>query len=237
MKTILSLTTFLALTIAPCFAITFPSTYFDATGSTPGDVVGDPAKFDIHKLTFSNFDTTTNKLTIDIDFNYGGGFSSGAFQPFSVAGVTLNVGDLFFSAGSDKFAVAMSSHSGLTQGTLYKITSSLDAQTVLNHPSFGYRPTQEVWASNVGATVVGTGTVTATNLGGYEYDAKIVVNTNALFRASLNSDFTVEFESATRGNDVLTANVSASAPTPEPASLGMMAAGLVGLFVVSKRRA
>ena len=34
MKTILSLTTLFALTIAPSFAVTFPSTYTDATAAT-----------------------------------------------------------------------------------------------------------------------------------------------------------------------------------------------------------
>ena len=236
MKNVLSLTLLSALAIAPCFATIYPTTIYDATAATdPNDVRGDPAKFDIYSLTFSNFNTTNNTLQINIDFNYGGGFSAGKFQPFTIAGfsigstdVQLNVGDIFFASGSTQFAIVMSGHDGLNQGSLYSITGTKDAGTVLGNPVGYYRPAQAVWADAVGASEAGTGSITATNLGGYRYDAAITVSTDGAFRSLLDSSYHVEFEAATCGNDVIAGNVAATA-TPEPATMAMFAAGLMAM--------
>lgn len=132
MKTLKTFATLILLLIAPSHAITFPATFNATLG-----VIGDPAGFQINSFTFSNLDLGTNQLTMGIDFNYGGGFSSGAFQGFTIPGFTnggglaeLKVGDILFKNGSTKYAVAMSGHNGLTQGSLYQIIGTQNSQDV-----------------------------------------------------------------------------------------------------------
>ncbi len=236
MKTLRTLAALTLLSIAPSFAITFPSTFTTTLG-----VIGDPAKFQINSFTFSNLDFGTNQLTMGIDFNYGGGFTGGAFQSFlgtpgftnSGGPVELNVGDIFFSNGSTQFAVAMSGHNGLTQGNLYQITGTQTAQVVLGNPVGGdYRPNQAVWMSPTGASLVGSGVITATSLGGNHFNTQVQVNTNAAFRAFLGGNFDFTFESATCGNDVVYGTV-----TPEPESFVMLSAGLLALGLLRRKTA
>ncbi len=239
MKTLKTLATLTLLSIAPSFAMTFPATFTATLG-----VIGDPAGFQINSFTFSNFDSGTNQLTMGIDFNYGGGFMAGAFRSFSVAGFTnaggpvqLNVGDIFFNNGSTKFAVAMSGHDGLAQGSLYQITGTQKSKDVLGNPFGGnYRPNQAVWMSATGASEVGSGVITATSLGGNHFNTQVRVNTNAAFRTFLNGGFDFTFESATCGNDVVFGSVGATA-TPEPESIVMLGAGLLALGLMRRKSA
>ena len=242
MKHFLSLTLLAAFTVAPSFGTIYPTTFTDANASNdPNDVFGDPAKFDIYSLTLSNFNIGTGELAINIDFNYGGGFTAGAFQGFTIPGfsigsndVVLNVGDIFFTNSTSKFAIVMSDHDGLNQGSLYSITATQTSGSVLGNPVGYYRPTQAVWADPTGASEAGTGTVTATNNGGYRYDAAITVSTDAAFRALLDGTYDVSFESATCGNDVVEGTVAATA-TPESGTMAMLGAGLLAVGLLRRK--
>ena len=239
MKTVKTLATLTLLSIAPSLAMTFPATFNTTLG-----VIGDPAGFQINSFTFSNLELGTNQLTMGIDFNYGGGFIAGAFHSFTVPGFTngggdveLKVGDILFKNGSTKYAVAMSGHNGLTQGSLYQITGTQKSQDVLGNPVGGnYRPNQAVWMSATGASAIGSGVITASSLGGNHYNTQVKVNTNAAFRAFLGGDFDFTFESATCGNDVVYGSVGATV-TPEPESFVMLGAGLLALGLMRRKSA
>ena len=236
MKTLKTITIIALASIAPSFATIFPSTYTSTLGP-----IGAANEFQINSFTFTSLNTTTNKLALNIDFNFGGGFSSGAFQSFTVPGfanasgdVHLNVGDILFNNGGSMYAVAMSAHSGLTQGSLYKVNGTLNAQTVLGNPGGGYRPLQAVWANPVGAVTVGSGTITVASISGNHFNTTVMVNTDAAFRTFLNGTYNFAFASATCGNDVVYGSASA---TPEPASFLMLGAGLIGLSFFRRKSA
>ena len=106
MKNLLSLAALSMTLVAPAFAIVFPASFTGALGSG-----GNPAGFQIHSFVFSNFNTTTNQLTVQIDYNHNGGFSG-------------NFGDIFFSNNSVRYDLAMSGHNGMQLGSIYKVTGN-----------------------------------------------------------------------------------------------------------------
>jgi hypothetical protein len=224
----------LALTASMASAtIIIPDTY----PGTGGDVIGDLDKFDIKQVKLLN--NNANRLTIQIDFNYGNGNTS--LAPFSFAGLNLNVGDLLFDIGNNgswDFGGVVHGHGNtpgsttpLVAGGFYSVGTVLTAFDVLNYGCLTcYRPDEEVWMKT-DAKLFASGTVSPNGGGSATapstefstiYDVTFAGN-NPL----ANQEFALHFAAATCGNDVIDGVI----PAPEPATwaLGGAALGALGL--------
>jgi hypothetical protein len=206
-----------------------PLTFNDPLASQdPNDVIGDPAKFDIHYLRF------TNTLQIDIRFNYGGGTGLGAFN---IGGgfPTLNVGDLLLRTSTSTYAFVLGGHNGLNAGSLYRVTGTQTAAQVLGNPSGNYRPNAAVWGSGTGATLINAGSIQVNTVGGVSTQLLTTLNLvlNNTVINELNNGFSFSFASATCGNDLIEGNV---AGIPEPGTWAMLGAGLIGLGLLRRKR-
>ena len=195
---------------------------------------------------------TQGSGTIDLFFNYGGTITNGLFgssdefHSFTVAGLSLNVGDFFFTVnGSPDWAVIVDSHSGLAAGDLYKLSGSngaLTASQVLGNPQgLSYRPTAFVWA-NGNATHEGDGVTQVVNLSdpsngtsNAEWHVQITFTPSSdLLAAASQPGFGFPFESATSGSDIITGQTLPQ--TPEPATLGLLGVGLIAVGFLRRKR-
>ena len=230
MNSLLTLATFGLLTAGSSLATNLNLSYTTTLG-----VIGTPSQFQAHSFTFTAFDETAQKLTLNIDSNFGGGFSHGAFQPFGSG--PYNIGDIFLWNNSGaKYGIAMTSHGGLVQGDLYLAPNVFTASHEVGN--YAGRPNQEVRINPIGAVIEGAGTITAVNLGGYEYNTMVAVDaSNPGFQHLLNGQFFFDFESATCGNDVIHGAVSGfptTSATPEPSSLLLLGGGAVALGLMRR---
>jgi hypothetical protein len=238
MKTISLLVLSGALCLPALAMPSLPLTYTDVYGVGSPDVLGDTNLFDIDKVIFSSFDSTTKKLSIEIYFNYGGyNNTTQALDPFSIGYPFehLSVGDLLFYSGSNIWAVALNAHDGFVAGNLYQVTGTQTAKHVLGFDSDStfdadYRPTQAVWGDGAGKQLIGAGTVTSSLIGsGPEVLSTVTFTTDLAFQSALDSA-SFSFASATCGNDVITG------ATPEPAALTLIGGGLLGLGFLQRRK-
>ena len=230
MKTTLTLASLAFVAAATSSATPLNLTYTSTLG-----VIGTASQFQAHSFTFAAFDETSQRLTMNIDSNFGGGFSSGAFQAFGSG--PYNIGDIFLwnSLGA-KYGIAMSNHGGLVQGDLYMAPNSFNAyHEVGNHAG---RANQKVRIDPNGAVLEGAGAISAVNLGGYEYNTTVTVDaSDAGFQHLLNGQFFFNFESATCGNDVIHGTVSGiptHSATPEPSTLVLVAGGALALALIRR---
>jgi hypothetical protein len=211
--------------------------------------------------TAANFAVVSGTVTTNssgfadilLDFNYrptGNGGPSTPLGAYLLGGVTLDVGDVLFQVGGHDYGIAIASHSGSPNGSnaslfatvqaghFYESTSLLTADTVLNHPSFGFRPTADVW---LGAAVTDLGTLTETityHAGQTpDYVVELTGQLPASFLADVaaNNGLSADFASATCGNGLLVGSGTLGS-VPEPASLSLIGGGLLALALLTRRR-
>jgi hypothetical protein len=213
--------------------------------------VGTPANFAVVSGTITT--NSSGFADILLDFNYrptGNGGPTTPLGPYLLGGVTLDVGDLLFHVGTHDYGIAIADHSGspngssaslfasVLAGNFYQTTSFLTADTVLNHPSFGFRPNAEVW---LGATVTDLGQLSETvtfqagQTPDYIVELKGQLPAGFLADVAANNGLSAEFASATCGNGVLVGNGQLSS-VPEPASLSLIGGGLLALSLLIRRR-
>ena len=221
-------------------ATTFNSPY---DGQNPGSasdqdgVIGTNGQFDLQSVTFTNLSSTN--FTVKIDSNYD--FGDATLAPFSISGITLNVGDLLFNDGTEMWGVALAPHAGFTAGDLYSVNSFLTARTVLGNPQGAtYRANDDVWMNNNGdQSIAGTGTSSSINIGGDEVQTTLSFTPSAGLIAALDSgNLDVQFSSATCSNDYvsghLTGNVTST--VPEPTGFLLLGTGLIALSLIPRMR-
>jgi len=234
----------------PSYTVTIsdPFANGDACASTSCDVVAngdsDRPLFDIQQAVIS-----VNGSTISVSLSFDYGTNNTNLNAFTDAGVTLNVGDLFFtSAGQEVYVAPLASHSGLTAGDLYSVGTNgvQTAQTVLGNPvGVIYRNSATVWGnSNDSFVEAGTESIVASGSDGVtvpKFDVTLTFTDAAVAAlaadAGNESTFGIYFASATCGNDIIVGDGSISnAATPEPMSLGLVSFGLLGALVWGRRR-
>lgn len=237
----------------------------DACASTACDVVAngdaDRPLFDIQKAILT---VSGSVVTMDLYFDYGPNNTN--LNPFSDSGVNLNVGDLFFTVGGNlAFVAPLVSHNGssnggpagntIVAGDLYSINNAsgvLTAQQVLNDPTndgLVYRRSNAVWGYDNGAgslTAVlnnGVETLVGGGDGIINPEFHLTLSFNAASATTFASDaanqgnFGFYFASATCANDIIAGESSiGNSATPEPLSLGLVGAGLIGALVWGRRK-
>ncbi|HEU5321763.1 MAG TPA: hypothetical protein VFX28_13235 [Methylomirabilota bacterium] len=211
-----------------------PTASGSGAASQTSDVIGRYADFDIRSITFTQ--VASDAVTASIRFNYHGGDAS--LADWSLAGSTMRVGDLLFGAGGGyQYGVALVSHDGLDAGDLYAITGTRSSDSYLAGSGLYWRFGTPVRMQSAGATWLGGGTSSTTNLGGYEVETTLTFAPGGNFLAALMAAgaLDVHFASAICANDII--DGSLPRPVPEVGSLLLVGSGLlVGGLVLGRLR-
>lgn len=167
-------------------------------------------------------------MTAEIRFNYN--FGDASLSPYTFAGSTIEVGDLLFSvSGAYRYGVALIAHDGLVAGKLYSILGARNSDDYLGSSGLGYRFNTEVRMNPTGAVVIGDGTVSTQNIGGYELLSTLNFTPSGSFLIDLSSGLEIEFASAICANDIVQGYVGAPS-VPEPSTWLFFVTGLAGLL-------
>ena len=215
--------------------VTYTDPYGGQTnpGSNNGDVIGPLGQFDIESLAFTQLSASGGTATIRFNYHLG----DATLVPFNFLGVTLHVGDLLFSVGSEyKYGVALISHDGLAAGKLYSILGTQSSDDYLGSSGLTYRYNTPVRMDPTGAVVIGDGTVATQNIGGYELLSILNFTPSVSFLADLQSSgLGIDFSSAICANDLVNGYIS---PTemPEPSTWFLFGTGLAGLLWWRQKR-
>ncbi|MCC6390357.1 MAG: PEP-CTERM sorting domain-containing protein [Bryobacterales bacterium] len=183
-------------------------------------------------------------VQINVRMNYGQNGGDTTLSGINVGSFpTVHPGDILVTSGGNRWAIPLVTHNdftvgmaGLDAGNLYSVSGFLTSGTVLNNTSAGtYRPAEFVWGESTGAIKknTGAGSVAATLLGGSEINVAInftSADTNFLEAFSGSGSY-VQFAAATCANDLVAGN-----PVPEPMSLSLIGAGLLGLGLLKRKR-
>ena len=225
-----------------------------SNGTSYGDVIGSTSDFQINYMDVS---ISGNILTVSIDTTFGGKGDNGLFSGSTYSGKGIGYGDLFLSSawkpfGSDIGIYAGDDNSNGTvwtygfslddrygvenvehQGTLYSLNSGNNnanaslSDDFLSTSDFYYRNGQEI-AVDTGSDVTkaGKGTWdTTVNKVNFEID---------LTGTALAGSKTIALHwGMTCGNDTIEGEYS----VPEPAILGLLALGLIGIGVSKRKNA
>jgi len=221
-----------------------------AKGSLYGneDVFGYLRSFDIEKAVI---ETTATSVRIDLFFNYGqtgGDTSLGDYVSSTFP--TVFPGDVILIINGVNYVIPLVNHDAvgrnndpvqaLLANRLYTVSSLLSAQQVTGQepdPTPRYNPSALVWGNPNGK--VDTGVLASRTINGpvfAQIHVSLLLN-DAGFASTINNNLDVmffNFASATCGNDVLN-GIGQLDEAPEPATITMLGAGLLGLALFRRR--
>jgi hypothetical protein len=256
MRSGLAATFILLLSAAFCSATNLTDTFAQAQNNcnyssnapySNCDVIGDPSKFDIQSLTYSNSGGIVNLL---IYLNSGAVHQVNnqyVLGSFNDNGINLIPGDVFFYAGnvaydpSDpnttqylKYGLSLTNHGNFIAGDLYSIAGGISVETAyqaLNGSNAYYRRNEAVLMTGSGSPV-SNGSVSVSPYGNGTTNASYVVSvsfptTSGFTNLINNGQLGILFSSADCGNDVIQGKVSSQTPEPGPLMLMLTGAGLV----------
>lgn len=235
-------------------------------GTSYGDVIGRTSDFQINYIDAS-FDSSTNILSVSIDTTFGGKGDNGLFASYTdtslAGGRGIGYGDLFLSSawtpynGAADAPYAADDHANGTtwsygfsldnrwdvedvehDGMLYSLNSGDNAADTylsddyLSSSTYSYRNGQEV------AVNTDTGDVTAMSGGNWTTTAGKINFEIDLTGTSLLDSSTIAFHwGMSCGNDVIEGQMDMPSETPEPAVLGLLALGLIGVGASRRKKA
>jgi len=239
----------LLIAAVPALALATTVFYSDPFGaaatscaSASCDVIGKQALFDIESLSITA-DRASQTALLTVRMNFG---HRRTLSPFNDRSVRVEAADIFFMLnGVIQYGIALTDHGdgSVVAGNLYEVanpTGVMSAFDVLHlGAGYVYRPEFPVWLRDDGnGSIVhqGSGKVTTAVTGDGVTSGRLTVSisftpTSQFTDLILRGALTAEFASATSAKDVLIAPLLPPSPagSPEPATIGLTAIGLLAL--------
>ncbi|HTN33486.1 MAG TPA: PEP-CTERM sorting domain-containing protein [Marinobacter sp.] len=238
---------------AGCFAAPIADTYIGGTATHSSwagkDVIGDKANFDIHSMEITQ---TGSQFQFDIATNFAG--KAGNFF-----GSDIGYGDLFlgsswtpasdtkndtFTNTSWSYALVLDDHYGSGGSlTLYQLVGGTTTNGAINdnvllsqhlmEPTNNiYRENQEVRVNTDSQNLVALAT------GNWSVGQQSLLLSVDLSGTGLMSTSDLAYHwTMYCANDVIEGQTTITTQVPEPATLGLMGLGLIGLFGFRRRKA
>lgn len=224
---------------------TILDTYMGGDDHGHGDVIGSANKFDIHSM---GVERTGNMLSVSINTNFAGRGDDGLFSGITSNGRGIGYGDLFLSNSWTPFGTAPYQQDNFSNGTSWSHAFSLDDRWSdggtgslysLNGDGSDILFSENLMSGGIfrnGQAVAVDSANKQALTGGISWD---VASSSINFMFDLtgtgleNSDTIALRWQMTCANDVIEGEYTA---VPEPAMLGLLALGLIGVGVSAHKK-
>jgi hypothetical protein len=209
-----------------------------------GDVIGSTANFDISSM---DVELIGNMLSVSINTGFAGKGDNHLFSAYTYDGMGIGYGDLFLSSSWNPYGAATYAEDNSTNGTTWSYAFSLndrytdggtgslyslngDNSDVLLSENFlsgaTFRNGQEIAVNTTGKTAI--------NSNSWDITTGSINFLIDLTGTSLEGSDTIALHwGMTCGNDTIEGQYS----VPEPAMLGLLAIGLIGIGIGKRRNA